>query len=132
MKEVLLKKSWESFYAIDNPNEAWEFILNRLCPILDKMCPIRTFKIKNYRPDWVTHELIEQIKDRDYYYSRAKNSGDEDAWHIAKHLRNVTNANIRRARRDFVVTKLQSNEKDFKRFWRTIRYMRAGNLRRRR
>ena len=121
MREKLLESSWEDFYALKDPNEAWNFILGRLQPILDEMCPIRTFYIKNYRPDWVTHELIEQIKDRDYYYSRAKKSRDEDAWNIAKHLRNVTNANIRRARRDFVLDELQSNEKDYKKFWRTIR-----------
>ena len=121
MKKELLKESWDRFYALDDPNDAWEFILNRLYPILDKMCPIRTYNIKNYRPDWVTHELLEQIKDRDYYYTRAKESGDEDAWNIAKHLRNVTNANIRKARRAFVVDELQNSEKDYKRFWRTIR-----------
>ena len=43
----------------------------------------------------MTKELIEMIKDRDYFYKKAKTSGDDDYWRIAKHLRNITNLGIR-------------------------------------
>ena len=84
MRKRLTEDSWDEFYRINDPNLAWDFMLGKFLPILDKMCPIRTFQIKNYRPDWVTHELMEQIQDRDYFYSRAKKLGDEDAWNIAE------------------------------------------------
>ena len=42
-------------------------------------------------------------------YKKAKQTSDEDAWNIAKYLRNVTNANIRQARKDFVLAELQEN-----------------------
>ena len=70
------------------------------------MCPLRSFKIKNYRPDWMTSELIELVKDRDYFYSKAKTLGNKDDWNIAKHLRNMVNSNIRQAKRDFILEKL--------------------------
>ena len=75
----------------------------------------------------MTSELIEQIKDRDYLYTKAKKSGCEDSWNIAKHLRNVTNANIRQAKRDFVLAELESCETDCKRFWYTIRSVIPSN-----
>ena len=56
----------------------------------------------------MTSELIEQIKDRDYFYKKAKLSGNKDHWNIAKYLRNVTNSNIRKAKRDFVPTLLHN------------------------
>ena len=80
------------------------------------MCPIRTYKIKNYWPDWMTDELIEQIKDRDYFYHKAKASGDEDDWNIAKHLRDLTNANIRGSKREFILEQLKKNEDNSKKF----------------
>ena len=96
-KEGLESQNWDEFFAMSDPNLAWQYFVDKFVPILDTMCPIRTFKIKDYRPAWITAELIEQIKDRDYFYCKAKEYRDEDSWNIAKHLRNATNANIRRA-----------------------------------
>ena len=120
-KTKLTELNWGEFYEITNPNDARDHILNRITPILDAMCPIRTFQIKNYRPDWMSNELIEQIKDRDYFYKRAKSEGDEDSWNIAKYLRNITNTNIRQAKRDFILNELKENENDCKKFWKIIR-----------
>ena len=92
LKQSLLRHDWEAFYEIKNPNGAWDYILNQLLINIDEMCPIRTFTIKNYRPDWMTYELLEQIKDRDYFYLKAKRSGDKDAWNIAKHLTQTSGA----------------------------------------
>ena len=119
--EALLKLDWEYFYSILDPEEAWSYIISNTETILDGMCPLREFRIKNYRPDWMTDELIEQTKDRDYFYHKAKLTGDVDAWNIAKFLRNVTNSNIRQAKRDFVLEELKQNERNPRKFWKVIR-----------
>ena len=112
---------WLKFYEIKEVNKAWNFLLSQITEILDKMCPIRSFRIKNYRPDWMTDELIEQIKDRDYFYRKAKKTGNEDAWNIAKHLRNTTNSNIRLAKRDFILNQLRLHDNNAKKFWKVIK-----------
>ena len=117
MKEL----SDDKFNEIKDPEEAWEKILSNICAVLDEMCPVRSFHIKNYRPDWMTKELIEKIKDRDYFYKKAKLTGDEDAWNVAKHLRNTTNYNIRQAKREFILNELKTYENDAKKFWKVIR-----------
>ena len=126
-KASLLGMDWRELYNLTDPELVWECILGRFAPLLDKMCPIRSFKIKNYRPEWITPELIEQIKDRDYFYLKAKTEGDEDSWNIAKHLRNVTNANIRQAKREFVLEELDKCNHDSKKFWHTIRSVVPNN-----
>ena len=118
---LLLDYCWDDFYQQTDLNEAWACILERVVKVLDGMCPIRSYQIRNYRPEWVTNELLEQIKDRDYFYGKAKNGGDEDDWNIAKNLRNRTNANIRQARKEFVLTELNEHRDDYKKFWKTIR-----------
>ena len=117
---MLLESDWGGFYDLDDPDEAWDFVLKIITKALDALCPVRSFNIKSYRPDWMSKELIEQIKDRDYFYKKAKKHGDEDAWNIAKHLRNVTNANIRQAKRDFILEELRLRDNDPKKFWKTI------------
>ena len=120
-RDALRGLDWEGFYELTDPNLAWAFVLSSITPILDDMCPLRSFYVKNYRPDWITNELLEQIKDRDYFYCKAKKSGDLDAWNIAKHLRNTTNVNIRRAKREYILGELEANANDCKKFWKTIR-----------
>ena len=75
LRDKLEDTSWDEFYTIGDPNTAWDHILSKVEPIIEDMCPMRTFKIKNYRPDWITHELLEQIADRDYFYRKAKETG---------------------------------------------------------
>ena len=120
-REKLRNARWEEFYDLGDPEEAWNFMLGRITLILDEMCPIQTFQIRNYRPDWMTDELIEQIKDRDYFYRKAKASGNEDDWNIARHLRNVTNLNIRQSKKDFILEQLKENEDNSRKFWKVIR-----------
>ena len=94
----LAEADWTKFYRLTDPMAAWEFIYSTVVVILDQLCPVRSLHITNYRPDWMTKELIEQIKERDYFDKKAKKSGDADSWNIAKYLRNVTNHNIRQKR----------------------------------
>ena len=117
----LLSLNWDTYFEITEPEEAWNFILKRITKLLDDICPIRNFHIKNYRPDWMTKELIEQIKDRDYFYKKAKMGGGEDDWNIAKFLRNTTNSNIRQAKREYILDKLKMHENDAKKFWKVIK-----------
>ena len=76
--DMLTGLDWTEFYNQTDSAAAWEYLLDKITVILDQMCPVRTFHIKNYRPDWMTKELIEQIKDRDYFYRKAKETGDRD------------------------------------------------------
>ena len=112
---------WKVFYEMDDPTLAWDFIQKHIFLILDNMCPIKSYRIKNYRPEWMSNELIELIKDRDYFYKKAKRTGDSDAWNVAKFLRNVANSHIRGAKKDFILEELKVNDGNAKKFWKVIR-----------
>ena len=72
-KEMLLGSEWEGYYDLTDPGEAWNFILKIVTKALDATCPVRSFTIKKYRPDWMSKELIEQVKHRDYFYKKKLN-----------------------------------------------------------
>ena len=120
-KERLADLCLDPIYDMDTPQDIWDHLLKCIQEDLDKFCPIRKFVIRNYKPDWVTPNLLEQIRDRDYYYTKAKKSKDIDDWNIAKHLRNVTNRNIRHAKAEFILTKLDQFKGDSARFWKEIK-----------
>ena len=50
-KRKLAEADWAPFYASNDVGSAWSLMQNIIVTILDKMCPIRTFHIRNYRPD---------------------------------------------------------------------------------
>ena len=120
-KAKLRDCDWDNLYQKNGPEEVWDVIHRNIIHVLDKMCPNRTFHIKNYRPEWMSKELIEQIKDRDYFYSKAKREGDEDSWNIARYLRNLTNSNIRQAKREFILDELKTHQDNSKKFWKVIK-----------
>ena len=50
------------------------------------------------------------MKDRDYFYRKAKRTKDEDDWNIANFHRNQTNFNIRGAKADYIKDQLRNND----------------------
>ena len=111
-KERLCALDLDDIFEIDDPEEIWGNILGHIKEDLDMHCPIREFNIRNYKPEWVTPALLEQIRDRDYFYKKAKQNKSEDDWNIAKHLRNLANRNITKAKADFVINKLNRYKGD--------------------
>ena len=61
------------------------------------------------------------MKDRDYFYWKAKQTNSEDDWNIAKFHRNQVNFNIRKAKADFIKEQLRNHEGNNAKFWRTIK-----------
>ena len=119
-KEGLCALDLDDIFEIDDPEEIWGNILGHIKDDLDMHCPIREFNIRNYKPEWVTPALLEQIRDRDYFYKKAKQNKSEDDWNIAKHLRNLANRNITKAKADFVINKLNRYKGDGGKFWKEI------------
>ena len=60
------------------------------------------------------------MKNRDYFYRKAKKNNNKDDWNIAKYLRNLTNSNIRKARALAILQELENCKNDSSRFWCNI------------
>ena len=117
----LYKSDWAGLYLHHDPELAWDFLYQKLTMELDKSCPIRKSRVRNYIPDWINPRLREMMKNRDYFYSKAKQTNNDDDWNIAKHLRNVVNTSIRQAKANFVRQQLSDNAKDAAKFWRELK-----------
>ena len=117
----LASKDWSKFYNSSNVDEAWKIMEGHILEEANEMCPVRDFRIGCQKPAWISDEMIEQMKDCDYFYKRAKISGDEDTWNIAKFHRNLTNKYIRQSKADFIKNQLSLNEGNSSKFWRLIK-----------
>ena len=89
--------------------------------VADDLHPIKSFKFNKPKPPYLNNQLLNQMKNRDYFYKKAKKLGNVDDWNIAKFLRNQTNKNIKRAKADYIIEQLRNAKNDSAKFWRTIK-----------
>ena len=119
--ENLTRLDWNEYYACNNPNNAWKFMVNHIVYTLDKMCPLKGFKIAQEKEPWISNEILEIIKDKDRLLRRAKNGNTEQDWDIAKNCRNRTNYLIRQAQANFIKENLNNSQNNAKKFWQNIK-----------
>ena len=91
---ALLEKDWEAILDKPTVGEAWDFFLAEVTKEVDRLCPIKKYTVTNQKPKWISNDLLDQMRDKDYFYTKAKKTRSEDDWNIARHLRNATNRNI--------------------------------------
>ena len=78
-------------------------MLNICYNCIDDMCPTKTFRVKQEKEPWITPQLIELIKDKDYAMKKAKRKKeDPNVWKQAKLLRNSCTKRLRKARAEYI------------------------------
>ena len=116
----LKNKNWDKFYETTDVDCQWAILLQTIQNELDKHCPVKEFNFKKAKPQYMHKNILEQMRNRDYFYHKAKQTQSKDDWNIAKFLRNQTNSNIRRAKAEAVQRELESCKNDSSRFWHNI------------
>ena len=56
--------------------------------VVDILCPVVAVIIPEWKPKWLSNDIISMMRDRDALYIRALRDGKQDDWNIARHLRN--------------------------------------------
>ena len=119
-QQRIQEADWEEFDNSNTVTDKWLSLENIIRESIDHMCPLKNFKIKQVKEAWVTNELIELIKDKDYAIRRAKKSKDPQLWAEAKRIRNNCTKRIRNARAEFIKDNLNNNINNKKNFWKNL------------
>ena len=117
---TLGNKNWDRFYELDNVDQQWQEMLTHILETADSMCPIREHKFKKQKPEYLTPDMVEMMRERDHFYKKAKRTGCSDDWNIAKYWRNLVKSNIKTSKAHFIKSQLDSNNKNPSKFWRVI------------
>lgn len=70
-----------------NPNAIWDNLHKEREGILDRLCPIRTIKLRTHSLPFINVELADQIYERDRAFRRARKSNLKLDWRYARELR---------------------------------------------
>ena len=117
---ALLNRDWGNFMNERDPNVLWEQMQSIMEEEIDLMCPIKSFKVKKSREPWITNEAIEAIRDKDRALRKAKKSGKEEDWAVARRERNRIGRELELLRSDFLKAQQEEYKSDPKNFWKTI------------
>ena len=119
-QETLNNENWNELFNIDDPNIAWDFLINKVMKILDLMCPLRNFNIKKYKEEWMNRDIMELIIDKDKALKKAKRSRNPDDFNIAKRLKLEIGKIIRNAKENYLNNEFENAKGDPKKFWKNI------------
>ena len=123
-REVFLRllenSDWRAFEETDNPDCLWNIFLDAVSNALDRICPIKKLTVVDKRPEWLSNELMVQMRQRDKLYSKARRTNRQVDWTIAKRLRNSLEMDIKTAKADAVKANLERYKDNPRKFWQEI------------
>ena len=88
--------------------------------VLDRTCPIRTLQVVDVKPDWLTNELLTQMRQRDKAFNKARRTKNRADWDRARFLRNRLCMDIKSAKANTIKAKLDRHGHNPKKFWQEI------------
>ena len=97
-KQLIRESNWDLFDHANDPDSAWRCMLQNIRTIIDQMCPVKKFRINKPKDPWLTHEILEYIKDKGHALKRAKRTNNIDDWTNARYMRNQCLSKIRTAK----------------------------------
>ena len=119
ISDMLNNHDWDDF-ALNDIDMCWELMHSKIMAVTDTLCPLKEFKFSKDKPIWLTHDLINLMKNRDESLKQyAKTKTEEDKIKMRK-ARNSTNIAVKAARADYIKEQLETQRNDPKKFWKNI------------
>ena len=112
---------WTSVLEEDDPSLAWSKLRDILLAICESHAPHVNIKVRDNEPPWVTDEFRSLCNDRDYFRSKAENSGTPADWAKANKIRNKVTNLVTKLKKDFVEDSITQNSNNRKELWRSLK-----------
>ena len=118
--------NWEEFNLCNDVERCWTIYEEMLRAMLDRYCPLKTFHIPKYQDPWMSIDIVEQLRDKNTKFARAKKSKVVGEMDDARKLKNKSNKLNGKARRAYIKDTLEENKDNHKKFWRIINNILPG------
>ncbi len=112
--------NWGEVCTHNDPNLKWTEWLNLVMSVINKHAPLKKKRIGKRRSPWITPQVVQKIRIRDYLKQRFDGTRDNNTWVQYKKARNEANNIIKRAKQNYFSTNITTAQKDPKKTWRLI------------
>ena len=121
-KATLRNSPWDTAFIFDDIDDclsAWESIFGQA---VDSHAPLKQKRITNKtQPDWMTSQILDQLKHRDHLLKRARKTRSGDDWTKYRRARNLVTSSIEKAKRTFFKSSIKNSRDDPKSMWKHIK-----------
>ena len=112
--EDLATSNLNAILEADDSVTAWALLLELIDYTLSLTCPIKTIRTFKPRNDWITVEIVEQVRLEDDLMVKARQSKIEAEWYEVKQAKNATKLLIKEAKASYLQKALANNRKNSK------------------
>ena len=126
VENMLNNIDWTTYPNLD-VDSCWDFMMSKILHILDAVCPEKHFKFAKNRPNWLTNDLINLMKERDRSLKAYLKSKSENDKKEMRRLRNLVNITVKNARAEYVKDQLETHKNNPKKFWKELNTLIPNN-----
>lgn len=120
-QQALNNYDWTRFFQVEDVDHLWNEMVQIITNLADDHCPHQTYMDRVALSPWMTHDLLELIKDWDRLYRLAKRTGVDTDWiNSRRRARNKCNAGVKHAKDTFAKQQLDIHEHDPRKFWQAL------------
>jgi hypothetical protein len=99
--DALSQLNWDVIQNYDDPNDMRRVWVDMLMNVVNKHAPIRETRIGKKRSPWITPNILQQMRSRDYFKKKFETTKDISTWNLYKKARNEVNNNLKQSKRDY-------------------------------
>ena len=120
-KEKLSEVDWNPIFTTDDVNEAWSYFKTKFLLILDSLVPLKEIRIKHSSEEWMTQEILDKMKERDYWLQKHRQERHSNYFEKYKMCRNIVTKLTRNAKQNYMTEQIEKDKGDSKKIWNHLK-----------
>ena len=111
----LRQVDWTEVNLLNDPNDMWSDWLSKFSAILDIHAPFSNKRLRCKKSPWINSLLIQKMRERD-----SNHNPNDLVWSQFKKAPNEVNNLVKKAKRDYFMTQINTAKRNPKNTWRLI------------
>ena len=120
---------WSFLDSISDVNDTVNTWCKNFSETAEKHAPIKSRRVKRInKPPWITSELTELMRERDYHQKQAHKTNSEYHWAKFRQLRNLVNKQIKLGKSKYYQDAVNADKDNPSGLWKTLNELTSRNV----
>ena len=116
----LKETDWGIVDAKGDVDSAVDMFNTLYTDIADRHAPIKKARIKDIKTPWMTSDLKNAMRDRDYHHKKAIKTNSKYHWELFKKIKNFVNKQVKKCKADYYSDQIEQNKGNPSVLWKTF------------
>lgn len=117
----LLEADWSKVIRCLDVNMAWSSFCKIFVAVLDQIAPFKVVRIKQRSEPWINNDILSDIRERDFWLNKFKNTHVHEFHQKYCKLRNKVQRDIKKAKQDYMINTINDNKNNPKQLWKNLK-----------